>query len=160
MAGVKTRIAMRVVGLVGMVLVTFGTWAQSDSLQRCNEYLDQAQRLLGENKLQDAERNAFLGWELSQKIANEELMARSCFCLSESSRELGKETEAYEFAVRGKYLGQRSSETYFVACHLSLLRALFDQQLWSMIEESCRDFEIPNFMSFEEKAELYYFQCL
>lgn len=150
---------MRLVGLVWMVLIAFASWTQSDSLQRCNEYLDQAQRLLGENKLQDAERIAFLGWELSQKIANEELMARACFCLSEGSRELGKEAEAYEFAVRGKYLGQRSSETYFVACHLSLLRALFDQQLWSMIEASCHDFEIPNFMSFEEKAELYYFLC-
>ena len=49
---------------------------QADSLSRCVEHLDKAQRFFLENKLIDSERSALLGWELSQKIGHEELMSR------------------------------------------------------------------------------------
>jgi len=131
---------------------------QADSLSRCVEHLDKAQRFFLENKLIDSERSALLGWELSQKIGHEELMSRACFWLSENARKMGKETEAFEFAIRGRYLGERSSETYYVACHLSLLRVLYEQQFWTMINEIVEAYKKPSFVSFEDQCEMVFLQ--
>lgn len=106
----------------------------------------------------DSERSALLGWELSQKIGHEELMSRACFWLSENARKMGKETEAFEFAIRGRYLGERSSETYYVACHLSLLRVLYEQQFWTMINETVEAYKKPSFVSFEDQCEMVFLQ--
>ncbi|MFM7683399.1 MAG: hypothetical protein ACKO7P_11750, partial [Bacteroidota bacterium] len=144
--------------VVIFILISSISLAQSDSLDRCIDYLNKAQIFYLENKLADSDHSAQLGWELSQKIGNEELMSRACFWLSENARNMGKETEAFEFAIRGKYLGERSSETYYVACHLALLRALYDQELWTLTNEFCEGFKSTAFISVEDQSEIIFFK--
>ncbi len=156
MERIKGIMRLRYLVLSLFMQYSFISIGQSDSLQRCKEYLDRAQVLFGANNWSESELSALAGWELSQKMGQEELMSRACFWLSENARKLGKETEAYEFAVRGRYLGERSSDTYFVACHLALLRVLYEQELWGMINEISDGDKIPNFVSLEDKCEMVY----
>lgn len=149
---------MRLKVHIFLILITFITSlyasGQKDSLSLCNQFLDNAQQDLLKGRFIEAETSAFTGWELSQQIGDEITMSRACFLLSECERQLNKDAEAYDFAIRGRFIADNVSSNNILACHLSLMRVLEKMELWDAIIDFDDRFNFKGFISFTDHAEL------
>lgn len=138
------------------IVVSSTLSAQKDSLRLCNQYLDEAQQYLLKSSYLDAENAAFAGWELSQQIGDEVTMSRACLLLSECERHLNKDAEAYDFAIRGRFIAENVSQVNLLACHLSLLRVLEKMEMWEAILDFDSRFNFKGVISFGDQAEILF----